>query len=237
MIERHDFENPDQLAFALAGSVARDLGSAIKRRSVASLAVSGGSTPKRFFRALAGMKGLDWSKIVISLVDERWVDTDSCRSNAALVKKYLLDEGAKKALFVPLYSSGKTPDPAIVRTINASFEKQVPLPFDALVLGMGEDGHTASFFPGAKNLKMVLSDPGPVLPIVAPRTSEQRITMTLPTILNTRNLYLHIEGEEKANSLQKALAGEEIDQMPIRAVLQQEKVPLHIFWSPKDCRP
>jgi len=157
MIERQDFENPDQLALALANSVASNLRSAIKKRSIASLVVSGGSTPKLFFQTLAQMDDLDWSKIVVSLVDERWVDMSSERSNAALVKKYLLQGPAEQALFVPLYLSEKTPDAQIVTAINASLKKQVPAPFDALILGMGGDGHTASFFPDAKNLQTALS--------------------------------------------------------------------------------
>ncbi|VAW19608.1 6-phosphogluconolactonase, eukaryotic type, partial [hydrothermal vent metagenome] len=110
MIERHDYENPDQLALALANSVANNLRSAIGQRSIASLVVSGGSTPKLFFQTLAQLDGLDWSKIVVSLVDERWVDMSSERSNAAMVKKYLLQGPAEQALFIPLYREGKTPD-------------------------------------------------------------------------------------------------------------------------------
>ncbi len=232
MIEHHDFENPDQLVQALATSVANNLKDAIKQRSIASLVVSGGSTPKLFLQTLAQTNDIDWSKIVVSLVDERWVDMSSSRSNAAMVKKYLLQGPAAKALFVPLYREAKIPDANIVAAINSSLKKQVPTPFDALVLGMGGDGHTASFFPGAKNLQAALSDPGPALPIIAPETSEQRITLTLPAILNVKNLYLHIEGDEKAKTLREAFEGDEVEQMPIRAVLQQIKTPLYIFWSP-----
>jgi len=233
MIERHDYETPDQLAMALANSVANNLRSAIERRSIASLVVSGGSTPKLFFQTLAQVDDLDWSKIVVSLVDERWVDMSSERSNAAMVKKYLLQGPAEQALFIPLYREGNTPDIELMATINSSLKKQVPAPFDALILGMGADGHTASFFPDATNLQAALSDPGPALPIIAPQNSEQRITLTLPTVLSAKNLYLHIEGDEKAKTLQNAFEGNEFEQMPIRAVLHQTKNPLHIFWSPK----
>ncbi len=232
MLERHDFANPSDLARHLAARVADDLVEGSGRRPLASLAVSGGSTPALFLETLGGMDRPAWPETVVTLVDERWVDNISKRSNAAFVKNHLLRGPARQARFFPLYRKVEKPDANTVARINSEFEEQVPLPFDALVLGMGEDGHTASLFPGADNLPAALAEPGPVLAITAPQTGEQRITLTLPAILNARNIYLHIEGEKKVAALERALAGDDIARMPVRAVLQQSQRPLQVFWSP-----
>ncbi len=232
VIERHDFPAPPELARALADRVAKDLGDGIGRRGQAALAVSGGSTPALFFSALARNASLEWDRVVVTLVDERWVDETSERSNARLVRQKLLQGPAAEAAFVPLYSGGEVPDGAQMEKTSARFLNEVPRPFDAVVLGMGTDGHTASFFPGADNLQDALSRQGPLVPITAPGAGEPRITLTLPALLETRALYLHIQGAEKAQVLETALAGNDVAQMPVRAVLRQEKIPLHVYWCP-----
>jgi 6-phosphogluconolactonase len=106
------------------------------------------------------------------------------------------------------------------------------MPFDSVVLGMGNDGHTASFFPQADVLDEALTSKTLALAINAPGADEPRITLTLPTILNTKNLYLHIEGPEKAQTLKQALAEEDVHHMPVRAVLFQNQIPVQVFWCP-----
>jgi len=168
----------------------------------------------------------------VTLVDERWVDMSSPRSNAALVKKYLLQGKASKATFIPLYLKDQNLDECGVKKINLLLNKHLPMPMDVVVLGMGTDGHTASFFPDAKNLQSALSNPGPAIAISAPKTQEQRITLTLPVILQAKNLFLHIEGEEKQQSLQMARSGNDINEMPVRSVLEQKQTNLKIYWCP-----
>ena len=97
---------------------------------------------------------------------------------------------------------------------------------------MGNDGHTASFFPGADNLKEALLAAGPAIAIRAPGAGEPRITQVLRRLLDTEALYLHIEGEEKAATLQRALGEGPVEDMPIRAVLRQQIKPLEIYWAP-----
>jgi len=169
--------------------------------------------------------------VVISLVDERWVDSTSPRSNAALVAKYLLQGEAQNSIFIPLYSGGDVPTDELVNLTNNRLNKNLPTPCDVVVLGMGADGHTASFFPGADNLQAALNDNGPALAIRAPGAGEPRITLTLSAILNTKSLYLHIEGQEKAKTLQKAIKGKQVEQMPVRAVLKQKQTMVQIFCS------
>jgi len=231
MIKRHDQGDNQALANALSDAVAADLKAGIAARNAASLAVSGGSTPALFFRQLAGRTDIDWSKVTVTLVDERWVDDSSDRSNARLVKTNLLQGPAAAATFVPLYAGGETPSPELIAQ-TCALQQDVPHPFDAVILGMGGDGHTASFFPQGDALDQVLSEKGPALSIRAPGAGEPRVTLTLLHLLATRSLYLHIEGEAKAQALDKALSAGPISEMPVRAVLRQSEKPVNIYWCP-----
>jgi len=225
---RRAFKDKQQLADALAEAVASNLKAGIAARGVASLAVSGGTTPALFFRTLSNRADIGWDKLTVTLVDERWVDEASDRSNARLVKANLLQNRAAAAKFVPLYQGGATPDPTKASAALAA----VPHPLDAAILGMGNDGHTASFFPGGDNLEEALSAEGPVVSMTAPGAGEPRVTLTLKQLLATRALYLHIEGEEKVRTLEQAEADGPIEAMPVRAVLRETATPLTIYWCP-----
>lgn len=232
MSQCREFASKDKLAAALSEAVAADLKAGIAERGEASLAVSGGSTPARFFATLAAREDVEWEKVAVTLVDERWVDDNSDRSNARLVRLNLLQGPASEANFVPLYSGGDTPTLRMVEASN-TLQEQVPHPFDAVVFGMGTDGHTASFFPGGDALEQVLNEPGPALAIRAPGAGEPRITLTLPHLLATRAAYLHIEGNEKKQALERALDPHgSVEDMPVRALLRQKDVPVGIYWCP-----
>jgi len=228
-IQLHTFADPTALADALALSVANDLRAALAERDTASLALSGGNTPKAFMQALA-VQALDWPCVMVTLVDERWVPESNERSNAALVRNNLLHGAAAQAHFVPLYRDAPEPEDAIGEIEDGL--AMLPSPFDALVLGMGNDGHTASFFPGGDHLADAL-DPATtavVLPMRAPDAGEPRITLTLPPILAARRLYLHIEGAGKLQVLGQAISGEGPGATyPIRNVLAHARSPVRIY--------
>lgn len=224
----HAFDDGQALAKALSASIAHKLREAIHARGEAVIAVSGGSTPKRLFEALSN-EALDWSHVTVTLVDERWVpDTDE-RSNARMVESMLLQHKAADAEFMPLYLEAPTPEAGIgeVRTRVAALKQ----PFDVIVLGMGPDGHTASFFPGGDRLREALdtSNTVSVLPMRAPGAGEPRITFTLPVLLKARTLYLHIQGEDKREVLQRAEQPQ--SDLPIASVLRASR-PLEIYWCP-----
>jgi 6-phosphogluconolactonase len=231
LISRRAFQDGEALAAALAERVAGDLRAGLEARGRASLALSGGSTPKRFFKALSG-HDLDWPNVEITLVDERWVPPADERSNEALVRAQLMQDRAADARFVPLYTGDETPEAGL-----AGAEARVGammLPFDAAILGMGTDGHTASFFPGGDNLDAALDEANKALVVAmhAPGAGEPRITLTRRVLLQSHALYLHIEGAEKAAVLKQALGPGPFKDMPVRAMLQQDLNELVIFYAP-----
>lgn len=222
------FETRPALAAALGSAVAARLAEAIAANGRAMLAVSGGSTPKLFFQALA-QEDIDWTQVLVTLVDERFVDENSPRSNAALAKANLLRGRAAAARFVGLYQPASTVEAAADKA--DAVRRSLGGPADVLVLGMGNDGHTASFFPDATTLPDLL-DAGSerlVAPVHALSAGEPRLTMTLPSVAASRSVFLHIEGEEKRAVLDSALAGAKL---PIGAVLSALPRPAAVYWAP-----
>ena len=225
----NEFETRDELAVALAAEVADTLKAAIVSRGAAFLAVSGGTTPGRFFAALS-KQVLDWSKVTVTLVDERFVPESSSRSNAALAKSSLLQNDAAAARFAPLFHEAATVEKGAVLADNDL--RSLPWPLDAAILGMGADGHTASFFPDAKDLDALL-DPASsrlVMPVHAETAGEARLTLTLPALVGAGLVVVHIEGAEKRNVIEAALAAEK--PLPIRTVLDRAPRAAEIYWAP-----
>jgi 6-phosphogluconolactonase len=223
------FRDRPELAAALAAKVADRLTRAIAERGTALLAVSGGTTPAKFFAALSALP-IAWDKVIVTLVDERFVPASSPRSNAGLVAANLLQNAAKAARFVPLYHEA-----AGIEDAAASDEaalRSLPWPLDVVVLGMGPDGHTASFFPDADGLAKLL-DPASdriILPVHAASAGEPRLTLTMARIIDAGFIALHIEGEDKRTAFDGAVAPG--PRKPIRAVLDAASKPVEVFWAP-----
>jgi len=218
-MERLTFDTSQALASGFASWTADRLSAAVAERGAALLIVSGGTTPLRFFDALSRI-AIDWPRVAITLADERRVPDDSPRSNAKLVREHLMKNAAAAARFVPLADSRLSRDQELVSA--AARIAALPMPADVVALGMGEDGHTASWFPGADKLAQAI-DPGTralLLPIVAPGAPEPRLTLTARVILRARAIALHIEGAAKLAALEKALGDGPIEEMPVRAVLR-----------------
>lgn len=232
-IVRREFAGDDDAARALADWTAERLRDAIKARSAALLVVSGGKTPAHYFEALSKVT-LDWTRVAITLADERRVADDSPRSNARLVRETLLRNHAAAAPFSPLADSRL--DPGQELAAASARVANLPLPADVVVLGMGDDGHTASWFPGAQGLAEAM-DPAArqlVAPIVAAGAGEPRLTLTGRVILRARAIALLIEGEDKLRTLAKALEPGPEEDMPIRAVLRRAADRLTVFSATDD---
>lgn len=233
-IHLHHAESADRLAHDLAGFVAERLRDGLARRGEALLVVSGGSTPMPFFRALSAL-ALDWSRVTITLADERWVPPDHDDSNERLVRAGLLQGLAARARFVPLFNGAASPESGLEAAAQAL--AVLPWPADAVVLGMGGDGHTASLFPYAPELRDALADgDGPrCLPISVPAPPNvplPRLSLTRRALLDTRCLLVHIHGSAKLALLEQAQQDGPPEQWPIRLALRQDQVPCEVFHAP-----
>lgn len=217
------------LAEELADRVSGLLTAAVAARGAGFLAVSGGSTPKLFFQALS-KSALDWDKITVTLIDERFVAPSSPRSNQGLVESNLLQNAARRAKFVPLYNGADDPEEG-ARLAGEALAK-APWPLDVAVLGMGNDGHTASIFPDAPNLAALVDPKGQrkVASVHAESAGEPRLTLTLPAIVSAGALVLHIEGPAKKEALDAALEKSGEPRKPIATVIGSAPK-VEVFWT------
>lgn len=210
---------------ALAAQVAADLRTAIETKDRASIAVPGGSTPGPFLSALAS-DTLDWTKVSVTLSDERCVPSDHERSNQRLVTEHLLKGPAEAAEFVPLYSRFQE----LAEVETALSEKILPL--DVCVIGMGDDMHTASLFPGTRGLKSLLDlNAERLVDFVSPPGAEEpRVTLTAKALATASHTYLLIKGADKRTSLDRAMETDDREAAPIRTILESAQSPM-IFYA------
>lgn len=226
--ELHEFSSGGELAAALADRTVHQLRLGVESNGTARLVVSGGRTPVQFFGELSGRE-FDWAKVEVILADERWVPADTPRSNATLVRQHLLCGPARKAEFAALYANGKSPEEAA----QALCDRLGSAPFDAVVLGMGNDGHTASLFPDAPQIADALSSEAETVMVMTPSSQpEVRLSLSAKALTNTRFLALHIEGAEKRAVLEQALEEGPVDELPVRAILHNDILQAEVYWCP-----
>lgn len=207
----------DVMAAAVADTVETALRHALAARGRAHLAVPGGSTPGPFLTHL-GQAALEWETVGITLTDERWVPLSSDRSNQGMLSKTLFAGQAAAAEFVPLY--GATAEPADAIDGIAIALRQIVLPLDVCVLGMGADMHTASLFPDGLGLEAALApDAPPAALIRAPGAEEPRVTLTAPVLQAAKATHLLIQGADKRQALDRAMAEADPMTAPVRVVL------------------
>ncbi|CAK8722631.1 6-phosphogluconolactonase [Candidatus Electrothrix laxa] len=224
------FQDSELLVAELADRIGQSLLKSIVAHGRASLAVSGGSTPKPLFKRLS-VVDIPWQDVVITLVDERWVDSSDPSSNEQLVRQYLLQDRAAAATFIGLKNSSPT---AAQGEAECEQElRRIPRPFTVLILGMGNDGHTASLFPDSTQLAAATDmNSGKTCIAVTPADApHERMTLTLPAILNTEEIILHLNGLEKKEVLAKAQGVGPAEDMPVRFVLRQEERPVLVYWA------
>jgi 6-phosphogluconolactonase len=220
--ELHSYESPEVLFDAAAAAVAGALAEGV------TLVCSGGTTPEPLYRRLA-QAPLPWDRIAVTLSDERWVAPDSPDSNEALVRRAL-----PQARLTPLRTEAPTPEAALP-ALDAAVAA-LPRPFAVTVLGMGADLHTASLFPGAEGLEAALDRDRPAL-VAALRPAEaagstRRVSLTLRALLDSRLIVLLLKGADKRAALERALGPGPLAEAPVRGVLLQDRVPVHIYWAP-----
>jgi 6-phosphogluconolactonase len=225
------FASEDTLNEAVSQRVVGQLTTALRGGREASLVVSGGRSPVALFHRLREAP-LDWSRVWITLADERWVDPGDPASNESFVRRELLQSAAARAHFVGLKNTA--PDAVAGAARSTAALAALPRPFDAVVLGMGEDGHFASLFPNSPGLTDALDPSGApaCVPMLASATPRERISLNLAALLEARLLLLPLQGVAKAATLRAASAEGPADTLPVRALLRQGRVPLEIYCVP-----
>jgi len=218
----------ESLVADLSQKIAEIINEAIQKNGRASMAVSGGSTPKPLFEELS-LLGLDWPKVDLTLVDDRWVGADHKDSNELLVRTHFIKNNAKKVNFVPLKNDENTAIKGVSYTEEAF--KNLTMPFDIIILGMGADGHTASLFPCSDELEKGMDlNTGHTLISTSPKTAPyERISLTAKSIMDAKKIFLHLNGSAKLHTLEEAMSLKDSNKMPIYAFLEHG---LDIFWSP-----
>lgn len=225
----HAFDSGEALAGTLACKLAGILSAAVSDRGHATLVVSGGRTPVGLFRALR-MTELDWSRVTVVPADERWVDETDPASNARLIREELLTGAAQEARFISL----KTPhaDPHAGRTVCAARLAELSFPLDAVVLGMGGDGHTASLFPDAPELHAIIESEDSCAAITPASQATPRMTLTPAALNAARHRFLHIEGDDKRAVYDTALRDDDAYALPVRLITHARGPALQVYWSP-----
>lgn len=225
MIEDHQYATVPEALQASADAMADALSSAVQSRGTAAIAVSGGRTPLALFPMLA-KKPVPWGNVTVTLTDERWVSTDHADSNEGLARRYLLEQGAGRAAFIGLKTPDQTPEGGLVaceQALNA-----VPFPLDVVYLGIGPDGHCASLFPGAP----WADAPGRCYPVPATSDRQARMSLTPSALLDSRAIMVVFSGSGKRAVFDEARTPGPAVELPLRVILQQEKVPVHVFSAP-----
>ncbi len=236
----HEFASPNALAEALANTLVEQFTALLAAECSPLAAFSGGSTPKPLFEALAG-KSLEWRHALVTLVDERWVDVAHELSNERFIKAHFLSNLVQQPEFLPLYVEADSVATSLPSVLNnykrATANRTSKYFFDEVILGMGTDGHTASFFPDADNVRELITynEAVALQSCVSPASQVERVTWSLAALLRTPFLVLHMTGQTKRELFEQATQADtanlaDLMQLPIRSVAYQSHVPLHVYY-------
>tara|TARA_B100001029_G_C14972519_1_gene401122 strand:- start:223 stop:939 length:717 start_codon:yes stop_codon:yes gene_type:complete len=227
-------EDKESLALKASDLIAQIIEATLKIKSRVKIALCGGSTPKAAY-SLLGEKNLDWSNVDLFLGDERWVDNESQDSNCFLLNNSLFKEGnpALKASFFSV-STLELPSPEeSAKDYERILKKNLtgePSRFDLILLGLGDDGHTASLFPGSDALFVRDS-----LTTVGEGKGHKRITFTSALLSSSDNVIFLISGSSKQTALKRLLdQSESWERTPAKLVETSSEI---IVLADKDAYP
>ncbi|WP_414729450.1 6-phosphogluconolactonase [Zhongshania aliphaticivorans] len=227
------FDERQSLVTAVVDHISELLNEAIIERGSASFLVSGGSSPQAVYEALAERQ-LDWSKVVVALVDERWVMQEHAASNEAFIRRSLLQNCAAAARFIGMKTAAHSAE-AGLQDCETRFAA-LPPKADVCLLGMGSDGHTASLFPHGEGLAYAMSLSGDArCAVIHAQQSEvtgahtERMSLTLPYLSAARQRILLITGSEKYAVYCAAKASSDFMSTPVSAVLNTD---VDVYWAP-----
>lgn len=223
-LQFNSYTNFAELTDALVAEWLNAIDQAISKRLPSSFALAGGSTPAPVYRQLDRLLSTrDTCQIKLIATDERWVDDSDAQSNEGLFKQCLPLTYGKQWKLISLKNAARSPEVAI-EAISDRLSQQIPSSLNAVLLGMGADGHIASLFPGAPTQHDDLN----CLAAVHPQTRQSRISLSLPRLLQTEKIWLVITGAEKRKVLETANASD----LPIAALLREARCNIEVFWCP-----
>ena len=220
-----EFDSLEEAAREFAGELGSIIESAIAERGRALIAVSGGNTPRLVFEHLSSLS-IDWKRVTITLTDERWVAPSHKDSNELLVRSCLMRNAAETSSFVSLYGGEETPEAG--QDACEMRLSDLRLPFDAVYIGIGVDGHIASLFPGAP----VADGSRRCLSIPRSGSRVARMSLSLTALLNTRQLMLLYSGAEKHEIYLQAKNDDALPRAPIGHIFGQYCAPVAVFRAP-----
>lgn len=231
MTEFKVFDSKEAVSVALADHIAGRLETAVAQRGEASIVVSGGTSPLATLQALRQHR-LPWQKVTVVPSDERLVPPDHADSNERMLRRELMQEEAATAKLLSL-SGAATPADMQLASLNAQLGK-LARPLDIVLLGMGNDGHTASLFPNSPGIASALSSADFCVVQEPAHLEVARLSLTPALLLDAREIVLLFFGSGKRAVYERAVAGGKVVEMPIRFVLQQRITPVSIFWAPEN---
>ena len=228
------FDDKAALTDELSQSLEQALRDGIEADGRAVLMVSGGSSPEPAYKHLSTLD-LNWGHVDVAMVDERWVEASHEKSNEAFIKRTLLQNHGAAANFISMKNAAATAEQG-VDECEVQFQA-LKRPFDVTILGMGPDGHTASLFPHAQGLENGLDSSQLVCAINAIESDvtgsiTERMSLTLNAISQSKVVKLLISGDEKLAVYKQALAGGDVNDMPLRAVLNHPEINIEVYWAP-----
>lgn len=223
------FNTIEQCEDALLNELTHQINHSLDNQKTVSLALAGGSTPKGLYQKLSDSE-LAWSKLKVTLTDERWVDIHHSDSNENMLKQTLFRNHARVAQFIALKNSENTPQAGQIRTdhlLKHNVEK-----LDYVVLGMGEDGHFASIFPNMKNTDDLLDLAQSAFCLPAnPKDKPSRMSLTLSYLLSAQQIYIFIKGALKRQLIEQESVANTSQSLPIHYLLTQTLCPVTVYWS------
>jgi 6-phosphogluconolactonase len=225
----HEYASRDEAGRAIAEHVALLLRAGIRRRGRAAMIASGGESPRVLY-ALLREEDVAWDRVAVVPSDERCVAPNDPASNAGMLRATLLTSGAAAAALVELFDTDLPGAEGLARTAGAL--ASLPRPFNVVVLGLGEDGHTASLFPDSPDIDRALAGEDVLVVQHVPRLPQARVSLTPRVLLDADEIILLFFGDGKREVYERALEDGPAAELPVRAVLQQASVPVTAYWAP-----